>query len=48
VLSDKPVELFSPMEGFHTISEFKRSSDLPSRVADNLLWLGVILNVLKV
>jgi uncharacterized circularly permuted ATP-grasp superfamily protein/uncharacterized alpha-E superfamily protein len=40
VLSDKPVEPFSLMEGFHTVDEFKRSSDLPSRVADNLLWLG--------
>jgi len=40
VLSDKPVEPFTLMDGFHTISEFKRSSDLPSRVADNLLWLG--------
>jgi uncharacterized alpha-E superfamily protein len=28
------------MSGLHNISEFKRSSDLPSRVADNLLWLG--------
>ncbi len=40
ILSDKPVEPFSLMEGFHAIDEFKRSSDLPSRVADNLLWLG--------
>jgi uncharacterized circularly permuted ATP-grasp superfamily protein/uncharacterized alpha-E superfamily protein len=40
VLSEKPVEPFTLMTGFHTISEFKRSSDLPSRVADNLLWLG--------
>lgn len=40
VLSETPVELFTLMDGFHTISEFKRSSDLPSRVADNLLWLG--------
>lgn len=40
VLSDTPVEPFSLMEGFHAIDEFKRSSDLPSRVADNLLWLG--------
>ena len=28
------------MEGFRSVNEFKRSSDLPSRVADNLLWLG--------
>ncbi len=40
VLSDRPVESFSLMEGFHAIGEFKRSSDLPSRVADHLLWLG--------
>jgi uncharacterized circularly permuted ATP-grasp superfamily protein/uncharacterized alpha-E superfamily protein len=40
VLSDKPVEPFTLMDGFHTISEFRRSNDLPSRVADNLLWLG--------
>lgn len=40
VLSDKPVEPFTLMDGFHAISEFRRSSDLPSRVADNLLWLG--------
>ena len=40
VLSDTPVEPFTLMGGLHNISEFKRSSDLPSRVADNLLWLG--------
>ncbi|TKB23645.1 hypothetical protein FCL47_21610 [Desulfopila sp. IMCC35006] len=40
VLSDKPVEPFSMMDGFHAVAEFKRSNDLPSRVADNLLWLG--------
>ncbi len=40
VLSSKPVEPFTLMDGFHTISEFRRSNDLPSRVADNLLWLG--------
>lgn len=40
VLSNKPVEPFTLMDGFHTISEFRRSNDLPSRVADNLLWLG--------
>ena len=40
VLSDKPVELFTLMDGFHAVAEFKRSNDLPSRVADNLLWLG--------
>jgi len=40
VLSNKPVVPFTLMGGFHTISEFRRSNDLPSRVADNLLWLG--------
>lgn len=40
VLSDEPVELFSMMDSLNTIPEFKRSSDLPTRVADNLLWLG--------
>ena len=40
VLSDKPVEPFTLMDGFHAVAEFKRSSDQPSRVADNLLWLG--------
>ncbi|MFV0437898.1 MAG: circularly permuted type 2 ATP-grasp protein [Desulfopila sp.] len=40
VLSTQPVEPFSMMEGLQATSEFNRSSDLPSRVADNLLWLG--------
>ncbi len=40
VLSDEPVELFSMMSGLKAIPEFKRSSDLPNRIADNLLWLG--------
>lgn len=40
VLSDGPVEPFSLMRDFHTVAEFKRSNDLPSRVADQLLWLG--------
>ncbi|WP_163339509.1 circularly permuted type 2 ATP-grasp protein [Desulfopila sp. IMCC35008] len=40
VLSDKPVEPFSLMGDLNIIPEFKRSSDLPNRVADNLLWLG--------
>jgi len=40
VLSDQPVEPFSLMEGLQSITEFRRSSDLPSRVADHLLWLG--------
>ncbi len=40
VLSDQPVEPFSLMDSLQEVSEFKRGSDLPSRVADNLLWLG--------
>jgi len=40
VLSDEPVEHFSLMNGLQTVAEFRRSSDLPSRVADHLLWLG--------
>ena len=40
VLSDEPVEPFSLMSDRGAIPEFKRSSDLPNRVADNLLWLG--------
>jgi uncharacterized alpha-E superfamily protein len=40
VVSEKPVVPFSMMEGFSTIPKFKRSSVLPNRVADNLLWLG--------
>jgi len=40
VLSDEPVEPFSMMAGLTDIPAFKRSSDLPNRVADNLLWLG--------
>jgi uncharacterized circularly permuted ATP-grasp superfamily protein/uncharacterized alpha-E superfamily protein len=40
VLSDEPVEPFSLMSDRSAIPEFKRSSDLPNRVADNLLWLG--------
>ncbi len=40
VLSDHPVEPFTLMDRFHTVAAFKRSNDLPSRVADNLLWLG--------
>ena len=40
VLSDEPVEPFSMMSGLHSVGDFRRSSDLPSRVADNLLWLG--------
>lgn len=40
ILSDEPVEIVSLMSGFRAIPEFKRTSDLPNRVADNLLWLG--------
>ncbi len=40
VLSDEPVDPVSMMDGLVAIPEFKRSNDLPSRVADNLLWLG--------
>lgn len=40
ILSDTPVEPVSLMQQYQQIKEFKRSSDLPSRVADHLLWLG--------
>jgi uncharacterized alpha-E superfamily protein len=40
VLSDQPVETFSLMGGLQTVANFTRGSDLPSRVADHLLWLG--------
>jgi len=40
VLSDKPIEPFSMLEGLESVAEFRRGSDLPSRAADNLLWLG--------
>ena len=40
VLSDQPVEPFSLMSGLQAVTEFRRTSDLPSRVADHLLWLG--------
>jgi uncharacterized circularly permuted ATP-grasp superfamily protein/uncharacterized alpha-E superfamily protein len=40
VISDQPVVPFSLMSGLTTIAEFSRGSDLPSRVADHLLWLG--------
>jgi len=40
VLSDRPVVPFSLMSGLQTVSDFRRGSDLPSRVADHLLWLG--------
>ena len=40
ILSDQPVVPFSLMGGLRTVTEFSRGSDLPSRVADHLLWLG--------
>lgn len=40
IISDEPVEFITLMSGFSSIPEFKRTSDLPNRVADNLLWLG--------
>ena len=40
ILSDQPVEPLSLLAGMETIAAFDRGSDLPSRVADNLLWLG--------
>ncbi len=40
VLSDQPVTPFSLMGSLRTVAEFSRGSDLPSRVADHLLWLG--------
>ncbi|WP_319521795.1 circularly permuted type 2 ATP-grasp protein [uncultured Desulfosarcina sp.] len=40
IFSDRPVVPFSLMSSLQTVSTFKRGSDLPSRVADHLLWLG--------
>jgi uncharacterized circularly permuted ATP-grasp superfamily protein/uncharacterized alpha-E superfamily protein len=40
VLSERPVEPFSLMASLKTVTTVRRSSDLPSRVADHLLWLG--------
>lgn len=40
VISNDPVAPVSLLEGLRTVAEFSRSSDLPSRVADHLLWLG--------
>jgi uncharacterized circularly permuted ATP-grasp superfamily protein/uncharacterized alpha-E superfamily protein len=40
ILSDQPVAPFSLMGSLQTVARFKRSNDLPSRVADHLLWLG--------
>ena len=40
VFSDGPVTPFSMISSLQTVAEFRRGSDLPSRVADHLLWLG--------
>jgi len=40
VMSDQPVQPFSLMAGLETVAEVNRGGDLPSRVADHLLWLG--------
>lgn len=40
VLSEQPVAPFSLMGGLQTATAVSRGSDLPSRVADHLLWLG--------
>ncbi len=40
VFSDGPVVPFSLMGSLQAVDGFKRGSDLPSRVADHLLWMG--------
>ena len=40
IFSDRPVTAFSLMDSLQTVSTFTRGGDLPSRVADHLLWLG--------
>ena len=40
ILSEQPVEPFSLLGGMDVVPEVTRGSDLPSRVADHLLWLG--------
>lgn len=40
VFSDQPVKPVSLMASLQAPAEFRRGSDLPSRVADHLLWLG--------
>ncbi len=40
ILSDAPVAPFSLMSGLERVAAFNRGSDLPSRVADHLMWLG--------
>ncbi|WP_321492202.1 circularly permuted type 2 ATP-grasp protein [uncultured Desulfobacter sp.] len=39
-LSERPTEFKSMLHRFTTPFEIHRGSDLPSRVADNMLWLG--------
>ncbi|WP_020587839.1 circularly permuted type 2 ATP-grasp protein [Desulfobacter curvatus] len=39
-LSERPTEFKSMLHRFSTPFEIHRGSDLPSRVADNMLWLG--------
>ncbi len=39
-LSERPAEFKSMLHRFTTPYEIHRGSDLPSRVADNMLWLG--------
>jgi len=40
IFSDQPVSTFSLLSSLQNVETFKRGSDLPSRVADHLLWLG--------
>ena len=40
VMSDQPVKPFSLMSGLETVADVNRGGDLPSRLADHLLWLG--------
>ncbi len=40
VLSDKPVAQVTLMGGMDQAVDIRRQTDLPSRAADNLLWLG--------
>ncbi len=47
VLSEEPVGTVSLLPNLHRIGDIHRRSDLPSRVADNLLWLGRYLERLE-
>lgn len=47
VLSDQPVASATLLSNLHRIGDIHRRSDLPSRVADNLLWLGRYLERLE-